>query len=48
MMVKIPTKKQAEQYVKLRKKGYSIKVSGDLIKKPSLAKKVIGLKKKRY
>jgi hypothetical protein len=44
MAYKIPTKKQAELYVKLRKKGFNVKVSDDLMKQPSLAKKVLNLK----
>jgi len=42
----LPTKKQAELYVKLRKKGFSVNLAGDLMKNPSLAKKVLLLRKR--
>jgi len=44
---KLPTKKQAELYVKLRKKGLSVEFADDLMKKPSLAKRVLKFAKKQ-
>jgi hypothetical protein len=43
----LPTKKQLNLYIKLRKKGLSVKLADDLMKYPSLAKKVLLLKSKR-
>jgi len=43
-MVKIPTTKQLNLYVRLRKKGYSPTISDTLMKKPSIAKKVLAMK----
>jgi len=43
----LPTKKQADLYYKLRKKGLSVKLSEDLMKRPSLAKKVLLVRKRR-
>jgi len=47
MVTKIPTPKQAELYLRLRKKGLSVKLAGDLINRPSLARKVLLVKTKR-
>ena len=44
--MKVISKKQANLYVKLRKKGFSIKIADNLIKNPLLAKKVLFLKTK--
>ena len=44
--MKLPTEKQLKYYLKLRKKGFSVKVSEDLMKHPSLAKKVLAIKHK--
>lgn len=45
---KLPTKKQAELYAKLRKKGLSIKLADNLIKLPSLAKKILSIRKRKW
>ena len=37
----LPSKKQANLYIKLRKRGFSIKLSTVLMKKPNLAKKIL-------
>ena len=39
--------KKAKLYVKLRKKGFSVKLAGDLINRPSLARKVLSIRRKR-
>ena len=44
--MKLISKKQANLYVKLRKKGFSIKIADNLMKKPFLAKKVLSLRTK--
>lgn len=42
----LPTVKQANLYGKLRKKGFSIKISENLMKRPGLAKKVLSLRRR--
>jgi len=39
--------KKANLYVKLRKKGLSVKLAGDLINRPSLARKVLSIRKRK-
>jgi len=46
-MKRIPSPKKADLYLKLRKKGFSVKLAGDLINRPSLAKKVLAVKRRR-
>ena len=47
MAYKIPTKKQISLYTKLRKKGFNVELADDLMKNPSLAKKVLALPTKK-
>jgi len=42
----LPTKSQAELYAKLRKKGLSVKLAGDLMKRKSLARKILSIRKR--
>lgn len=46
-MKKLPTKKQLEIYSKLRKKGLSVKLSDSLMGHPSLAKKILMIKRRK-
>jgi len=46
MKYKLPTERQSKLYVKLRKKGFSVNLAGDLMKRPGLARKVLSIRKK--
>jgi len=43
----LPSPKKAKLYLKLRKKGFSVKLAGDLINRPSLARKVLAIRKRK-
>ena len=47
MKRKLPTEKQAKLYKKLRKKGFSIKIADNLMKKPALARRILLLNKRK-